>query len=140
VFADLTTVAGTRASLGVLFPSSTVFMDSARIKAHPEFAQHLANAFVRTLAFINSHSAEEIMALLPDAAFGKQPDRVAYLAALKETKAMFDNDGRMPADGARREWEVLSAFDPRYKSVRVEQTYTNRFADEALRRYAKAAP
>jgi len=46
---------------------------------------------------------------------------------------MFASDGRMPVDGAEKEWRVLSEFNPKYKSVRVEQTYTNRFVDEALR-------
>jgi NitT/TauT family transport system substrate-binding protein len=46
---------------------------------------------------------------------------------------MFASDGRMPVDGAEKEWRVLSEFNPKYKSVKVEQTFTNRFVDEALR-------
>src|SRR6059058_5883939 len=36
VFADLTSVEGTKKHLGTLFPSSTVYMRSERVKAHPE--------------------------------------------------------------------------------------------------------
>jgi NitT/TauT family transport system substrate-binding protein len=101
------------------------------VNSHPEIAQHLANAFVRTLKWINSHSAEEIAAVIPVEISGK--DRAAYLRVLKQEIPMFASDGRMPVDGAEKEWRVLSEFNPKYKSVKVEQTYTNRFVDEALR-------
>ena len=132
VFADLTTVEGTKKHFGALFPSSTVFMASERIKSHPQFAQHLANAFVRTLKYINTHSAEEIAALIPDEIIGKGKDRAGYLKVLKEAIPMFATDGRMPVDGAEKEWRVLSEFNPKYKIVKPEQTYTNKFVDEAL--------
>jgi NitT/TauT family transport system substrate-binding protein len=132
VFADLTTVDGTRKAFGVLFPSNTVYMSSERVKAHPEIAQHLANAFARALKYINSHSAEEIAALIPPEISGK--DRAAYLAILKEEIPMYANDGRMPEDAAEKEWRVLAQFNPKYKNVDVKQTYTNRFVDEALKK------
>ncbi|CAL8481327.1 ABC transporter substrate-binding protein [Caballeronia sp. S22] len=131
VFADLTTVDGTRQSLGTLFPSSTVYMSSARVHAHPEIAGHLAGAFVRTLKYINTHTPEEIMAVIPPEIVGK--DRTAYLKVLKEEIPMFANDGRMPADGAANELRVLTAANPAYASVKVDQTYTNAFVDTALR-------
>jgi NitT/TauT family transport system substrate-binding protein len=106
-------------------------MATAHVQAHPEIAQHLATAFVKTLKYINTHSAEEIAALIPISDSGK--DRVAYLAALKQQKGMFANDGRMPEDGARKEWRVLAEFEPKYKPVVVERTYTNAFVDAALR-------
>jgi NitT/TauT family transport system substrate-binding protein len=133
VFADLTTVEGTRKHLGTLFPTATVYMRSDRVKAHPEIAQHLATAFVRTLQWINSHTPEEIAAVVPPDFMGK--DRAAYLKVLKDEIPMFKSDGRMPQDGAEFEWRVLSEFNPKYKSVRVPDTYTNRFVDAALERF-----
>jgi NitT/TauT family transport system substrate-binding protein len=133
VFADLTSADGTKKALGTLFPSSTVFMASERVAAHPEMAQHLADAFVRTLKFINSHSAEEIAALIPPEIKGK--DNAAYLRVLKEQMRMFANDGSMPADGAQKELKLLAEANPKYKGVVLEQTYTNRFVTEALKKY-----
>lgn len=130
VFADLTTVEGTRRHLGTLFPTSTVYMRSERVKAHPEIAQHLATAFVRTLQWINSHTPEEIAAVVPADFAGK--DRGAYLKMLKEQIAMFKTDGRMPQDGAETEWRVLSEANAKYKAVRVAETYTNQFVQTAL--------
>ena len=48
---------------------------------------------------------------------------------------MFANDGIMPVDGAEKEWRVLSKFNPKCKAVKLEQTYTNWFANEALQKY-----
>ena len=133
VFADLTTVEGTKKHFGTLFPTSTVFMKSERVKSNPEIAQHLANAFVRTLKYINTHTPEEILAIIPVEISGK--DRVTYMKALKEAIPMFANDGTMPVDGAEKEWRVLGEFNPKYKAVKLEQTYTNKFANEALQKY-----
>jgi hypothetical protein len=40
----------------------------------------------------------------------------------------------MPEDGARREWEVLAAAEPRLRGVAVEGTFANRFVEAALLR------
>jgi NitT/TauT family transport system substrate-binding protein len=133
LFADLTSVEGTRKALGSLLPTSTIYMASERVKARPDIAQHLANAFVRALKYINAHTAEEVMAIIPNEIVGK--DRAAYLAALKEEMPMFATDGRMPAEDAAKEWQVLSEFNPKFKSVKVGETYTNVFVEEALRKY-----
>jgi NitT/TauT family transport system substrate-binding protein len=133
VWADLTTVEGTRKYFGALFPSASVYMTTARANAHPEIAQHLANAFVRALKFINTHTPEEIAAVIPDEIAGK--DRAAYLKVLREEIPMFATDGRMPPDAAEKEWRVLATAVPRYLKVQPARTYTNAFADEALRRF-----
>jgi hypothetical protein len=40
-----------------------------------------------------------------------------------------------------REWRVLSEFNPKFKSVKVEETYTNALVDAALAAQgASAAP
>jgi NitT/TauT family transport system substrate-binding protein len=131
IFADLTTPEGTKKHFGALFPSSTVFMSSERVRQYPELAQHLATAFVRTLKYINSHSAEEIAELIPVDATG--PDRTAYLKILKEQMPMFATDGSMPADGAAKEFQVLAKFNPKLAAVKLEQTYTNAFVHQALK-------
>jgi NitT/TauT family transport system substrate-binding protein len=133
LFADLTTPEGTRRALGGLLPTATIYMASERVKAHPEIAQQLADAFVRTLKFINTHTPEEILAVIPVEISGK--DRAAYLQVLKEEIPMFAGDGRMVPDDAAREWKVLSEFNPKFKAVKVEETYSNAFVDEALRRH-----
>ena len=133
VWADLTTVEGTKKYFGTLFPSASVYMTTERANAHPEIAQHLANAFVRTLHFINTHTPEEVAAVIPDEIAGK--DRAAYLKVLREEIPMFATDGRMPPDAAEKEWRVLTAANPKYQDVKPALTYTNVFADEALKKF-----
>lgn len=129
-FLDLTTVEGTRKTFGTLFPTATVYMRADRAAADPQVAAHLARAFVRTLAWMNSHTAEQIAAVIPAEISGK--DRDAYFRVLKEELPMFAGDGHMPPDAAQQEYRVLSTANPRYKAVKVEETYTNRFVDAAL--------
>ena len=131
LFADLTTLSQTRKLLGAPFPSNTIFMRSALVKEKPEIAQHLANAFVRALKFINTHTPEEIMDKIPADVRKQYGDD--YLKVLKEQIPMFANDGRMPEDGALGEYRVLAEANPKYKSVDVKQTYTNVFVDKALK-------
>jgi NitT/TauT family transport system substrate-binding protein len=131
VFADLTTAESTRRLLGALFPSSTIYMTGERVKAHPEIARRLADGFVRALKFIHSHSPEEILAVIPPEISG--PDRATYLRTLKEEIPMFAGDGRMPAGAAEQELRVLAELNPDYKQVKVEETFTNAFVDQALR-------
>src|SRR5438552_6245 len=131
VFADLTTLEGTTKAFGVPFPSSTVFMATARIKERPDVARHLARVFVQALRYINTHSADQIAAIVPDEVKGKDHDK--YMKALKEALPMFATDGRMPADGAAFEFRTLAEFDPKFKSVDVQRTYTNAFIEEALK-------
>jgi len=41
----------------------------------------------------------------------------------------------MPPEDAAREWKVLAEFNPKFKPVKVEDTYTNEYVDAALARY-----
>lgn len=130
-FADLTTLEGTKKSFGAPFPTSTVFMSTARITERPDIARHLAKAFAKTLQYMNTHSAEQIAELIPNIVVGK--DREAYMKAMREALPMFANDGRMPAAGAAQEFGTLVEFNPKFKGVDVQRTYTNNFVDEALK-------
>lgn len=129
--ADLTSVEGTRSALGSLFPTTSVYMMSAKVRSDPGLAQHLASAFVRTMRYLNEHSVEEIAALIPKQFQGV--DRPLYLAGLRESLAMYRNDGRMPAGAAEYELGVLRASSSRYAKVDAGATYTNQFVDAALR-------
>ncbi|MBV8036154.1 ABC transporter substrate-binding protein [Roseateles sp.] len=133
VLFDLTTPAGTRAAMGTLFPSSTVFMNSEKVRQHPEMAAHLATAFVRTLQFMNQHTAEELVSMIPPNIVGK--DHATYLANVRQALPMFATDGLMPADGARKEAAVFAKQHPKTLGVDIGKTYTNTFVERALKAY-----
>ena len=125
VWLDLTNIEQTQKILGNLFPTSSVFMASDRIKAKPEIAQHLAVAFARTLQYINSHTPEQILDLIPTSISGK--DRASYLAILKQEYGMFAGNGCMPVAAVQQELSVLKRFNVKYNDVKVENTYDNSF-------------
>ena len=125
LLADLASPEGTRSALGALYPSTSLYMPKAYVEAHPEAVQHLVNACLRALAFINSHDAAAIAAVLPPKTAGK--DRAAFLALLAEDKKMFATDGRMSPEGARAELEAMTAIAPKYRAVDLPATYTDAF-------------
>ncbi|MEZ0603350.1 ABC transporter substrate-binding protein [Paraburkholderia sp. IW21] len=126
VLVDMRSVEGTKAALGGTYPASSLYVQAAWADSHKAEAAKLAHAFVRTMQFIHTHSAEEIAAKMPD---DYQKDKPLYLSALKGSLPMFTKDGKMPADGPETVLKVLSAFNPSVKGKHIElaKTYTNEF-------------
>jgi NitT/TauT family transport system substrate-binding protein len=94
---------------------------------------------VRTLAWIHSHSPEEIMAKMPSDLVGK--DRELYLSTLKSSIPMFPDNGRMDPKGAEI---VLSIFKQNsaeivQANIDLTKTYTNRFVDHSGAQGAQSA-
>ncbi|MGP8437874.1 ABC transporter substrate-binding protein [Paraburkholderia fungorum] len=126
VLVDMRSVEGTKAALGGTYPASSLYVQAAWADSHKAEAAKLAHAFVRTMQFIHTHSAEEIAAKMPD---DYQKDKPLYVSALKASLPMYTPDGRMPADGPATVLKVLSAFNPSVKGKHIElgKTYTNEF-------------
>lgn len=132
LLADLVDPESTTRTLGTLCPTSTVFMSDQRAADRPDFAQHLANVFVRTLDYMHKHTAEQLSDLVPDAVLGKEPDRAGYRRQIEAVRGMFAGDGTMPVDGVAREHHVLQELHPGYRGVVLDRTYTNEFALRSL--------
>lgn len=127
VLVDMRTVEATRAALGGTYPAASLYMETSWVDDHKEEAQKLANAFVRTLRFINTHSAAEIADKMPkDFYVG---DKDGYVAALEQGKGMFTTDGVMPEDGPKTVLAVLSEFSTNVKGKQIDlsKTYTTEF-------------
>jgi len=131
VLIDMRTMAGTKAVLGGTYPAASLYMDAAWVDAHKDEVQKLANAFVKTLHFINTHSAAEIADKMPkDFYVG---DKEGYVKALESGKAMFTPDGVMPEDGPKTVLAVLSEFSKNVqgKTIDLSKTYTTAFVKNA---------
>ena len=86
VMLDLRTEQGTRAALGGLYPASSLYMDCDYVQKNPKTVQKVADAFVKTLGWINSHSAADIAAKMPkDYAGG---DAATYTKSIEATKGI----------------------------------------------------
>jgi sulfonate transport system substrate-binding protein len=131
VLVDMRTLAGTEAALGGTYPAACLYMETSWVNAHKETVQKLANAFVRTMHYIATHTPEEITAAMPSDFY--VGDRAMYVKALAEGKAMFTPDGRMPSDGPETVLAVLSKIKTtvRDKPIDLSRTYTTEFVDNA---------
>jgi len=130
VLIDMRTVEGTKAVLGGTYPAASLYMQTEWVNAHKDITQKMANAFVKTLKFINTHTAAEIADKMPaDYYVG---DKDGYIAALTAGKAMFTPDGHMPATGPETVLAVLSYKESmKGKTIDLAKTFTSEFVDAA---------
>ncbi|WP_371097178.1 ABC transporter substrate-binding protein [Streptomyces sanglieri] len=132
ILIDMRTPEGSKQALGGLYPSSSLYMQTEWVNSHKETVQKLANAFVRTLKWMSTHSADEIAARMP-ADYAQGGGKALYAQAIKSTLPMFTKDGVMPADGPATVERVLKAFNPNLKNAEVDlaRTYTTEFVEKA---------
>jgi NitT/TauT family transport system substrate-binding protein len=113
------------------YPGGALYSTTAWVAAHEKEAQALTNAIVNTLAWIHSHSPEEIMAKMPAEVVGKNKE--LYLAALKNTIPMYSTTGLMDPKGAEAVLAVFSVSSPEVAKANIDvtKTWTNKFVEQA---------
>jgi len=131
ILADTRTQKDTLAMFGGEYPGGALYSTAAWVSAHPKEVQGLTNAILNTLTWIHSHSAEDIMAKMPEEMVGK--NKKLYLAALKNTIPMYSETGKMDPKGADAVLAVFSVGSPDVAkaNIDVSKTYTNQFVDQA---------
>lgn len=143
---DLTSGASTRAALGAPWPAQSLLMSPTFLRKNPKAAQRVVNAFVRTMRWINTHSAEEIAARLPESYFAGH-DRAARIAQLRATLPGFARgDYRLSPQGATLVIDAISAYpfdasaSGKWRSgavvarVKPQVTYDNSLVERAMGR------
>src|SRR5499427_10397424 len=106
ILSDTRTQHDTLAVFGGEYPGGALYTRADWIASHGKETQGLTNAIVATLKWLASHSAEEIMAKMPENLVG--PDKSLYLAALKNTMPMYSTTGLMDPKGAQAVLDVFS--------------------------------
>jgi NitT/TauT family transport system substrate-binding protein len=147
VLYDLNSKESTAKVLGAAFPAQTLLMSPRYIAAHPDTVQHLVNALVRSMRYINSHSAEEIAAKLPPDYFAGK-DRDAEVKLIRDTLPTFaKGDYSFSPDAVKLvvDINVTSDFDKSVEGqwratgdkskVRAEALYDNRFVNKAMKEF-----
>ena len=142
---DLTSKEGTVKALGAPYPGQSILMAPAFIQAHPDTVQHLVNAMVRAMRYINAHSAEEIAAHLPPEYF-KTADHQTELQFIRRTLPSFARGDYSFSPGAVQlviDTILASDFDGSPEGVwrrsvdnpalRAEALYTNDFVAKAMK-------
>jgi len=130
ILADTRTQKDTLALFGGEYPGGALYTTTAWVKAHEKEVQALTTAIVNTLAWIHSHSAEEIMAKMPDEIVGKNKE--LYLAALKNTIPMYSETGKMDPKGADAVLAVFSEGSPEVAKANIDvtKTWTNKYVEQ----------
>ncbi|MGE3146643.1 MAG: ABC transporter substrate-binding protein [Pseudorhodoplanes sp.] len=133
ILADTRTQKDTLEMLGGEYPGGALYTRADWIEKNPKTAQALATAIVNTLKWIHSHSAEEIMAKMPEALVGA--DKTLYLAALKNTIPMYSQNGLMDPKGAQAVLAVFSQSSQDVANAKIDlsKTYTNKFVEQAMK-------
>ncbi len=131
ILADTRTQKDTLALFGGEYPGGALYSTASWVASHQKEAQALTNAILSTLAWIHAHSAEDIMAKMPEEMVGK--DKALYLAALKNTIPMYSETGKMDPKGADAVLAVFKEGSPEVAraNVDVSKTFTNTFVDQA---------
>ena len=131
VVADTRTLAGTRQVFGGPYPAAVLYAPRAFIDKKARTTQALANALLRGLNWIASHSADEVAGVMPpDYALGNP---ALYVQSIKNSLPMYSRDGRFDREAGETAYTVLKAFDPDVGSARIDvsATYTNAFVENA---------
>src|SRR6266568_1846172 len=142
---DLNSKESTTKVLGAAFPAQSLLMSPKYIAAHPDTAQHLVNALVRTMRFVNTHTAEEIADKLPPDYFGNK-DRLAEIKLIRNTLPTYakGNYSFSPA-AVKLVVDAIQASDfdqseegrwratGENRNVHADELYTNRFVNKAMK-------
>jgi NitT/TauT family transport system substrate-binding protein len=131
ILVDTRTQDSTLAFFGGEYPGGALYTRTDWIATHNKETQALTNAILATLKWIHGHTAEEIMAKMPDDLVG--PDKALYLAALRNTIPMYSTTGRMDPKGAQAVLDVFAKSSPDVAKAKIDlsKTWTNTFVDQA---------
>ncbi|UYO49888.1 ABC transporter substrate-binding protein [Rhodopseudomonas palustris] len=128
---DLRSPDETRKALGGDYPAACLYMDRGWMEANKPTVQKLVNAFVKTLKWIQAHSAEEIADKMPKDYYAG--DRALYVQGLQDGKVQYSPDGMMPSGAPESVAKILASFSPNLqgKTVDLSKTYTTEFVAKA---------
>jgi NitT/TauT family transport system substrate-binding protein len=132
ILLDMRTAEGATAALGGEYPATSFYLSTTYVQKNPQTVQKLVNAFVKTLKWIQAHTAAEITDQMP-ADYYSGVGKDAYIKALDSEKGIYNPTGIMPPSGPQTDLNVLSAFNPDVKGKKIDlsQTYTDTFVNAA---------
>jgi NitT/TauT family transport system substrate-binding protein len=128
VLADLRTAEGVSAALGAhAYPASVLYAKGDWMRANRDTTERLARAITRTLAWMHTHTPEDIAGKTPKILRGD--DDALYVEALRASMPMFSPDGIMSAEGAEAVRTLLASSMEKVRTgtIDVSKTYTNEF-------------
>jgi NitT/TauT family transport system substrate-binding protein len=131
IVADTRTAEGSKEVYGGPLPAAVLYATPGFIAKNPNTVQALVNAFVRALKWMQTHSPEQIAAVMPEEyALG---NKAVYIESIKHSMSMYSPDGHLSAEGGDTAYKVLNQFDPSVQKAKIDvsKTFTNAFVDKA---------
>jgi sulfonate transport system substrate-binding protein len=131
VLVDLRSPQSTTAALGGSYPFICLFMQNDYVNSHKDVVQKLVNAYVKTLKWMQSHTAAQIADMMPPDYYAG--NKTLYVTALQNQMAIFSPDGNMPSDGPASVLSIEQQTNTTVagKQIDLTMTYTNQFTSQA---------
>jgi NitT/TauT family transport system substrate-binding protein len=131
VLVDLRNPQSTQAALGGPYPFISLFMNNSYVNSNKAVVQKLVNAYVKTLKWMQTHTAAEIADQMPADYYAG--NKALYVTALQNQMAIFSPDGSMPAGAPQSVLtiEQQSNLIPQGTNIDLSLTYTNEFVSKA---------
>ncbi len=131
VLVDLRTPQSTQTALGGSYPFICLFMNNTYVNSHKDVVQKLVNAYVKTLKWMQTHTAAEIADKMPADYYAG--NKALYVTALQNQMAIFSPDGSMPSGAPQSVLNVeqQSNLISQGQQIDLSLTYTNEFTSKA---------
>src|SRR5260370_279467 len=108
ILLDMRTAAGAAQALGGEYPATSLYMMTSYVQKNPQIVQKLVNAYVKTLKWIQDHTAAEITDQMP-ADYYSGAGKAAYIQALASEKGIYNPTGIMPPSVPQTALNALSS-------------------------------
>ncbi len=131
VLVDLRSPQSTQAALGGPYPFISLFMNNSYVNSHKDVVQKLVNAYVKTLKWIHTHTADQIASMMPPDYYAG--NKALYVTALQNQLSIFSPDGVMPTGAPESVLGVENASKliPAGSKIDLSTTFTNEFVNKA---------
>lgn len=135
IVVDGRTEAGTKEYYGSKYASGCMMLKTDFVQSNPKTTQAIVNATVRAILWIQKHTVEDIIKILPETVTGA--DRDVYREALKNSFFTVAPDGIVTTDEAQTVLKTVRSIDPAVAAANIDlsKTYDNSFVEIALKKY-----
>lgn len=126
---DLSKPDTTQAALGGPYPFISLWAKADWIAANKDTVQRVVNAYVKTLKWIQTHTAADIAAQLP--ADYSAADSAGYIKALTDSYGMFNPTGQFASGSIESVLKINQMFKDNLTNIDLTKTYDSEFVDKA---------
>jgi NitT/TauT family transport system substrate-binding protein len=131
---DTRTAKGMQEVYGGPYAAGSIYVPSEFPRKYPNTTQAFVNAMMRALRFIQTSTADQIVAAVPTDYYA---DKALYKAALEKNLESFRHDGAIPAEASQNVYRDLKSFDPGVQNATVDlaKTVDMSFVQKAAQKY-----